>query len=43
MKKENLCYDTRDSYAPAFYVFAALMLINLVMTQIVIGRERKNA
>lgn len=37
----NLCYDFIGSYAPALYVFAALMLGNFIMMQILIGKEHK--
>ncbi len=38
----NLCYDLFGTYAPALYVFAALMLGNLIMTQIVVKHAHKN-
>jgi len=37
----NLCYDRLGTYAPVLYVFAVLMIGNLIMTQIVVGREHK--
>lgn len=37
----NFCYDRLGTYAPALYAFAALMLVNLIMTQIVVKREHK--
>ena len=37
----NLCYDKIGTYAPALYVFAALMLGNLIMTQTVVKRAHR--
>ena len=37
----NLCYDKIGTYAPALFVFAALMFGNLIMTQIVVRQEHK--
>lgn len=37
----NRCYDMLGTYAPALYVFAGLMIFNLIMTQIIVSREHK--
>ena len=34
----NACYDMVGSYAPALFVFAALMLINLVLLQFTVSK-----